>query len=296
MVKKEVICGIYKIISPSGRIYIGQSKNIKARWKSYHGRNSGQPVLENSFKKYGIKSHIFEVIEECKEEDLDCRERYWQDFYDVLNGGLNCKLTSCGDERIILSEETKRIISRKRIESGIAKGGSNGNAKKVINYKTKEVLNCAKDLANKLGIKYQTMMAMLNGYNYNSTDWCFLDDYISEGYKKNLKPDIINNGKMIICTKTLKVWRNITHCALDINIKPVQLMRYLNKNNDRKNPTTFELLSTYIENNPDFMYEELSDDDVIEEIKKLNSDAFKKDYMYAGRFKIGHKQLCNVCL
>jgi adenine-specific DNA-methyltransferase len=33
-----------------------------------------------------------------------------------------------------------------------------------------------------------------------------------------------------------------------------------------------------------------------EVVKKLNSDDFKKDYMYAGRFKIGHKQLCNVCL
>jgi adenine-specific DNA-methyltransferase len=33
-----------------------------------------------------------------------------------------------------------------------------------------------------------------------------------------------------------------------------------------------------------------------EVVKKLNSDDFKKDYLYAGRFKIGHKQLCNVCL
>jgi adenine-specific DNA-methyltransferase len=33
-----------------------------------------------------------------------------------------------------------------------------------------------------------------------------------------------------------------------------------------------------------------------EVVKKLNSDDFKKDYMYAGRFKIGHKQLCNVIL
>lgn len=28
----------------------------------------------------------------------------------------------------------------------------------------------------------------------------------------------------------------------------------------------------------------------------INSDSFKKDYMYAGRFKIGHKQLCNACI
>jgi adenine-specific DNA-methyltransferase len=44
--------------------------------------------------------------------------------------------------------------------------------------------------------------------------------------------------------------------------------------------------------------DEDGDDD--EEIKKivnyLNSETFKKDYMYAGRFKIGHKQIANAIL
>lgn len=31
-------------------------------------------------------------------------------------------------------------------------------------------------------------------------------------------------------------------------------------------------------------------------IKQLNSSDFQKDYIYAGRFKIGHKQICNVSL
>ena len=28
-------------------------------------------------------------------------------------------------------------------------------------------------------------------------------------------------------------------------------------------------------------------------VEFLNSDSFKSNYMYSGRFKIGHKQLCN---
>jgi len=31
-------------------------------------------------------------------------------------------------------------------------------------------------------------------------------------------------------------------------------------------------------------------------VKYLNSDTFKNNYMYSGRFKIGHKQLCNSLL
>jgi len=95
-------CGIYKIISPSGKIYIGQSDKIQKRWYFYKGMScKSQPRLYRSFLKYGVINHIFEIIEECSYEDLDCRERYWQDFYDVLNRekGLNLVLTECNGKK-----------------------------------------------------------------------------------------------------------------------------------------------------------------------------------------------------
>ena len=47
--------GIYKIISPSGKIYIGQSRNIDKRFQQYKRLNCAkQPRLYNSFIKYGI--------------------------------------------------------------------------------------------------------------------------------------------------------------------------------------------------------------------------------------------------
>ena len=76
---KEKICGIYKIKSPSGRVYIGQSKDIVyERFKRYKKlRCKGQPILYRSLLKYGVENHTFEIIEECSVEDLDCRERYF---------------------------------------------------------------------------------------------------------------------------------------------------------------------------------------------------------------------------
>ena len=111
---KNKVSGIYKITSPSGKIYIGQSANMDRRLREYKYRNNKtQRRLSNSIKKYGWKNHIFEIIEECSEEDLNCRERYWQDFYDVLGeNGLNCVLQECGGERFIISEETRKIISK----------------------------------------------------------------------------------------------------------------------------------------------------------------------------------------
>lgn len=108
----EKICGIYKITSPSGRVYIGESVNINKRKKDYSSLNCKvQPRLYRSLKKYGWSLHTFEVIEECLFEELLCRERYWQDFYNVLDGGLNCELTNCGNNKRVLSQDSRNKIS-----------------------------------------------------------------------------------------------------------------------------------------------------------------------------------------
>lgn len=108
----EIKCGIYKITSPSNKIYIGQAVDIDRR-KNEHQKLSkkGLVKLYNSLKKYGFDNHIFEIVELCAENSLNDRERYWQDFYDVTNSGLNCRLTTTNDKSGKLSEETKRKIS-----------------------------------------------------------------------------------------------------------------------------------------------------------------------------------------
>lgn len=108
------ICGIYKVTSPTERVYIGQAKNIKARWRDYYGMYSlvkGQVKLYRSFIKYGVASHTFEILEVCEIEKLNERERYWQDFYDVLNGGLNCILQQALEKRRVFSKDTLKKMS-----------------------------------------------------------------------------------------------------------------------------------------------------------------------------------------
>jgi hypothetical protein len=111
--------GIYKITSPSGKIYIGQSVEVEKRLNYYkdhftvHG--SSQRRLYSSVKKYGVEQHIYEIVEECIEELLNERERYWQEFYDVLSeNGLNCKLTKTDDKSGRVSKETSDVMSKAR--------------------------------------------------------------------------------------------------------------------------------------------------------------------------------------
>jgi group I intron endonuclease len=107
--------GIYKITSPSGKVYIGQSNNVEKRLKDYlkeYKSMSSQKRLYNSFLKYGAKNHTFEIIEECEFEIINERERYWQDYYNVIDSkGLNCILTQTNEKRRIISEETRVKLS-----------------------------------------------------------------------------------------------------------------------------------------------------------------------------------------
>ena len=113
--------GIYKITNPEGKAYIGYSREIKVRWKSYENVNfQSNTLLKNSLKKYGPENHIFEVIEEIKlTKDtygkntavLRKRERYWIKELDTFNNGLNSNGGGSGCNSH--TAKSKRKISEK---------------------------------------------------------------------------------------------------------------------------------------------------------------------------------------
>lgn len=127
-------CGIYKITSPTGRIYIEQSVNLSRRIYGYTNPNNykKQSKLKNSFEKYGVKNHQFDIIEYCSIEDLNCSERFWQDQFDVLSGGLNCVLQGCGEKRRVLSDSARKKLSEDRM------GDKNPMYGKHISEQTRE--------------------------------------------------------------------------------------------------------------------------------------------------------------
>lgn len=83
--------GIYRIESPTGRNYIGQSCNIEKRFSQYRTISSVKPQkkLYYSFIKYGIEKHKFNIICECKLEDLEKTERHYIRIFNSVKSGLN---------------------------------------------------------------------------------------------------------------------------------------------------------------------------------------------------------------
>lgn len=70
---------IYKITSPSSKIYVGKTYDLRKRINAHkcatkYGKNI---LLHNSIRKYGWDAHSLEVIEEVEDSLMNEREMYW---------------------------------------------------------------------------------------------------------------------------------------------------------------------------------------------------------------------------
>ena len=72
---------IYRLTSPSGKVYIGQTKNLKARLSCYRTlKCKAQSLLFNSLKKYGFEAHVLTILhrfpDPVTQSVIDDYERY----------------------------------------------------------------------------------------------------------------------------------------------------------------------------------------------------------------------------
>lgn len=108
---KKKTSGIYLLTSPSGKLYVGQSRNIEKRIKDYKSHDClTQRKLYFSFEKYGFENHKFEILEECSVEMLNEREIYWINHFQTFNTEHGLNLTSGGSNPNV-SEETRKLHS-----------------------------------------------------------------------------------------------------------------------------------------------------------------------------------------
>lgn len=111
--------GIYSLTSPSGKVYIGQSWDIKKRCIFYTNstRCRQQPGLSRSIAKYGYNAHIVSIIAELpsgvSQKTLDDYEKFFIIQYkeagikllNMKDGGMGGKL--CQESIIKIQEKRK---------------------------------------------------------------------------------------------------------------------------------------------------------------------------------------------
>lgn len=133
--------GIYKITAPDKKVYIGKSKDIFTRWKSYSNLQcKDQPRIYNSLLEFGVENHKFEIITECDEKDLLDMERYYQILFNCDNkdSGLNGNITR----------------SRKQREEYYEYKSKSKTIKKILAVDEK-TLNQVEIIASEMGLNFQ---------------------------------------------------------------------------------------------------------------------------------------------
>lgn len=237
--------GIYKFTNKYNRkVYIGQSKNIKARY--YNHFNCAKHLdtyFYRALRKYGKEGFDFEVIMECPIENLDYWEKFYIKYYgsnihdygyNEYEGGtgltkwtpeLRKKMSDSTKKRFEKEEERLKcsIAAKKRYEDPNEREKVRQEQyKRLQNTEYKEFLkqigingnNKWKDKLNKLTIK-EIEDLHIKRSNGCKKGWAKLDENTRKQYaennrqaqlKKNADPNYIHptRGKH-------KVWDDDTH-------------------------------------------------------------------------------------
>ncbi len=128
MTKEENVIGyIYTITNKiNDKQYVGQTINPGKRWRQHRNDDIHYDiVLGRVFRKYGVENFEFNIIEECANEQMSERERFWiRELHTCVNdpycNGYNMTYggeSLYGEENPFYnkthSEETRKILSEK---------------------------------------------------------------------------------------------------------------------------------------------------------------------------------------
>jgi group I intron endonuclease len=114
--------GIYKIISPSNKVYIGQTVDINRRLYRDYKCSISQPKLYNSIKKYGPENFIIDLIIECDVSIIYETEKKYINEYDSYHNGMNSTFGGEGCLGYTHSPEIKQKISENTKNGNSHKG------------------------------------------------------------------------------------------------------------------------------------------------------------------------------
>jgi len=236
--------GIYKITSPSDKIYIGQSWDLKKRFRKYKNlKCERQPKIFNSLVKYGFDNHTIEIICEFNCDDvtqdiLDQKEIFYINEY--KKNGFEMMNLASGGSKGKHSEETKEKLrkikgtlhpsyGKKRSKEFCEKIKGEGNA----NFGNKGEKN--PNFGKKQSIERKLKTSGENNYWYGKTGTTSHFFGITQSFDQIEKRSGKNHKKLkkVIDTLTSKIYDTIGQASKDLNLTYSTLVRNISLNKSR---------------------------------------------------------------
>lgn len=203
--------GIYALYNiASGKIYIGQTRNLVRReYEHFRCLRKGKhhnKYLQRAFNQDGENNFKFVIVEKCPIEELDNKERYYIEKFQLMDNQLGYNLENGGNvgkEISELAREAKRgeknpmygkKLSPSHVEAMRIKNrchGSSLNEKQVEKIKLALLDDVSEDeLSNKYQVSKHVICKIKTGKNFS---WVRpeLNEKISEEYKKKIRNEKI---------------------------------------------------------------------------------------------------------
>ena len=138
--------------SKNSKVYIGQTlRDINTRWKEHlrHSDSYGQPLYK-AMQKYGKENFFIQCLEDCPDEILNEREKYWINYFDSYNNGYNATLG--GQDNFVMSSKVEQVLNL---------WYNNYTVNKIVE-KTKLNVETVRSYLNKNGISHEDIRARAN--------------------------------------------------------------------------------------------------------------------------------------
>lgn len=194
---------IYKLTSPSGKIYIGQSKSpLELRFKQHlqawnkwlTDPDRKRSKLYHAFSKYDPDTWVKEVIFETDSEYVDHFEQYFIEYYDAIDSGYNILKGGQGFRKDNLEEVHKENISKSRKEFFETDEGQEWKEKLSEMYSGENNPNYGKRYSHTEETK-RKMSENSQGKNKGKEPWNKGEHTMSEENKKALSDAVKQNHK-----------------------------------------------------------------------------------------------------
>jgi hypothetical protein len=258
---------IYKITSPNNKVYIGQTINFEQRCRKYkYQAFKGQIKLWNNCQKYLWNPiNTIEIIEICRRDILDERERYWINEYNSYIDGLNADLGGKTRKGFKHSKETKEKLRKANLgkkhsdetRKKISDAGKNmstetrekiskGNKGKVISVEHRNRIS-ESNSGRKLTAEQKLKISKSNLGNQK-----MLGKHHNDETKKKIsesKKGVSNTSKKIkiICITTNEIYESAVDAAKLLNLNQKSISRVCRKERKMYQGLEFMYYNEYLE-------------------------------------------------